>query len=186
VDLDTMKMNPSIRVRDDDVMVHSSGFNDEECVERFKRVHEIIVEGGALHVPAILITEILDFSDVIVFIRQETLAGRMEPQWHGWKHVDYAKIPQEQIEREIKMSQTRFREWFGRGFTKFYTPWGADASHINDACNRQKVHMVTCADIVRCVHVNREPEKFRGKDVEILIHWWEGVGRLEKALGRLQ
>lgn len=175
-----------IRVRDDDVLVHSSGFNDEEVVKRFKRVHQIIVDGGGLHVPAILTLEIQDFQEVLPFILEETLAGRMEPQWHGWEHVDYAKLTEDQIVEEIIMSQIGFREWFDCEFTKFYTPWGANAKHIKKACDRSNVEMVDCSNLIRCVHVNREPEKFKGKDIEIMIHWWEGVGRLEKALGRLK
>jgi hypothetical protein len=167
-----------IRVRDDDVLVHSSGYSDAEAVARFKRVHEIIVNGGGLHVPAVLIMEILDFPEAIEFIGEETKAGRMEPQWHGMEHVDYAKKTEEEIVADIIMSQLQFREWFDCKFTKFYTPWGANAAHIKKACDRLNVEMVDCSDIIRCVHVNREPEKFRGKDIEIMIHWWEGVGRL--------
>jgi len=169
-----------LKVRDDDVLMYKGEWKDP--YSRFVEVHGLIVQYGAMHVPAILMTEILDFSDVIVFIRQETLAGRMEPQWHGWKHVDYAKVEKDKIIWEIKASQNRFREWFDTQFTKFYTPWGANAPHIKEACDECGIEMVDCSDIVRCVHVNEEPEKFHSKDIEIMIHWWEGKERLNRTL----
>jgi hypothetical protein len=31
-------------------------------------------------------------------------------------------------------------------------------------------------------HIRKDPDKFRGQDVEIFIHWWQGVNRLQTAL----
>jgi hypothetical protein len=172
----------SVRVRDDDVLIHSS---KHDPVYRFKKVHEIIVNGGGLHVPAILITEIQDFPEAIEFIGVETQAGRMEPQWHGWEHVDYAYKTEEEIVSDIIMSQIQFRAWFDCEFTKFYTPWGASAAHIKKACDRLNVEMIDCSDLIRCVHINRKLKEFDRNNLEIMIHWWEGVRRLRNAFRNL-
>jgi hypothetical protein len=173
-----------IRVRDDDILVHSSSGHNP--VERFKKVHDIIVAGGALHVPAILTLQIQKFEPAIQFIKEETDIGRMEPQWHGWDHLDYKDIKYDQICWDIAKSQILFVKWFGVRFTKFYTPWGANADHIKKACEDHGIEMVDCTDLIRPVHVKREPEKFRGKEVEIMVHWWEGINRLKDALALLR
>ena len=173
-----------IRVRDDDILNHSSGHKDSFA--RFKKVHKIIVDGGALHVPAILVTEIQDFPEALHFIRAEREAGRMEVQWHGMSHVDYGLKTSSEIQEDIIKSQIFFRDNFGAEFTKFYTPWGADQAHIREACEMHSIEMVDCSKIVECGHISRDPEKYRGKDVEILIHWWAGAGRLERALKDLR
>jgi hypothetical protein len=174
----------TVRVRDDDVLVPSSSHSDP--IARFKEANHVIVKKGAIHVPAILITEIQQFPKVLPFIRQETWAGRMEPQWHGWEHVDYAKIPRKQIEREIQDSQKLFMEWFGVEFTKFYTPWGANAQHIQDACNACGIEMVDCSNLIKCQHVIQDYQAYVNRDIEILWHWWEGMGRLRSALNVLK
>lgn len=172
-----------IRVRDDDVLVPSSG---GDSFDRFKRVHDLIVSKNALHVPAILTTEVQQFPEAIQFIRVEYEAGRMEPQWHGMIHVNYGEKSYEIIVREIVASQEFFRDSFGVEFSIFYTPWGANGSHIKAACEDNLITMIDCSKLIRCVHVNREPDKFRGKDIELMIHWYEGTDRLEAALRSLQ
>jgi hypothetical protein len=177
-----MKMS-NIRVRDDDVLVHSRGHADSGA--RFKKVHELICKYGALHVPTILVTEIQDFPDAIDFIEAETKAGRMEPQWHGYTHVDYAKKERYEIHRDIVESQTLFMEMFGVNFTKFYTPWGANADHIKDECDMAGIELIDCSNMIYCSKINHDPSLFKGRDIEIAIHWWEGMGRLETAFKNL-
>jgi len=173
----------SIRIRDDDVLLYGS--RQKNPFARFKQVHDIIVNGGGLHVPTILTTNIQDFPEAIDFIEEEFKAGRMEPQWHGAEHVDYAKKSREEIHWDIMDGQEFFVKCFGVNFTKFYTPWGANAEHIKEECEFAGIELIDCTDLIRCVHVNREPEKFRGKDIEIMIHWYEGNKRLKNAFRNL-
>jgi len=173
-----------IRIRDDDVLIHSSGHKDPFA--RLKQVHELIVKEGALHVPAILVTEIQDFPEAIRYIRDEREAGRMEVQWHGLEHVDYAKKDRDQIIHELLVSQQFFIDNFGVRFTKFYTPWGANAPHIYEAAATHNIETIDCSNWIRCVHVNKNPKQFRGKDIEITIHWYEGIDRLKHAFRNLR
>jgi hypothetical protein len=175
----------AVRVRDDDVLIRSS---TPDPVSRFKGVHELIVSYGALHVPAIVVEGIQSFPEVLPFIREETGAGRMEPQWHGHTHVDYANEDNkdyEEIRADIRKGQEFFMEHFGVQFTIFYTPWGGNSSLLQKACKEEGVTVVDCSNVVYCVSVNENPELYKGKDVELFIHWYEGKGRLGRALRHL-
>lgn len=172
-----------IYVRDDDVMVDSSSHKD--VVGRFRGVHDIIVKAGAMHRPGILIAEIQRFPEAIEFVQYETQAGRMEPQFHGLRHVDYGKLTKEQIQDHLQIGQMVFEMWGLPRFTRFYTPWGASALHIDVACVEEGVVMVDCDEGYHPArNVRRDPdasyEKYKGK--EIMIHWWEGIGKLTEAL----
>jgi peptidoglycan/xylan/chitin deacetylase (PgdA/CDA1 family) len=172
-----------IYIRDDDVMVDSSSHDD--VVGRFRGVHSIIVKAGAMHRPGILIAEIQRFPEAIEFVKLETAAGRMEPQFHGLRHVDYGKLTHDQIRDHLQIGQMVFELWGLPRFTRFYTPWGASADFIQQACEAEDVVMVDCdKDYHPATNVRRDPdasyEKYKGK--EIMIHWWEGLGKLTDAL----
>jgi len=176
-----------IYVRDDDVLVPSSSHTDPEG--RFRGVHNIIVKHGALHRPGILVTEIQQFPDTLEFCKRETATGRMSPQFHGLRHIDYGKLSEEEITGHLKMAQRVFMHWFGVEFKRFYTPWGARAPQIQRACDEVGVLMVDCkTDYHPARNIRRDPdacyEKYNEK--EIMIHWWEGVGKLVEALKRVK
>ena len=89
-----------IRVRDDDVLIRSSGC---DSFKRFKQVHSWICESDKfIHVPAVLVTEIQEFPECIKFVREETQAGRMMPETHGFEHIDYAKLTKDEIIEHLK------------------------------------------------------------------------------------
>lgn len=173
----------TVYVRDDDVMVGSSSFDDP--VGRFRGVHGVIVAAGAMHRPGILISEIQHFPDAIQFIQEETKQGRMDPQFHGLRHVDYGKLTGDQIRDHIQIGQFVFYQWGLPPFTRFYTPWGASADFISEACEAEGVKMVDCTtDYHPARNVRRDKDASYEKynDKEIMIHWWEGMGKLVDAL----
>jgi peptidoglycan/xylan/chitin deacetylase (PgdA/CDA1 family) len=176
-----------IYVRDDDVLVPSS--SHEDSAGRFRGVHNIIAGHGFIHRPSIIVTQIQQFPSTIEFIREKYEAGEMEPQWHGLEHVDYATKGFEEIVYDIQTSQEFFMSNFGVEFTRFYTPWGANAEHIDLACRSVGIEMIDCSDLIEPSHIIKDPdptyEKYDGK--EVFIHWWTaGVNKLIGALDILR
>ena len=178
-----------IRVRDDDVILPSSGHPDPFA--RLVRVHDIIAGSGALHVPAILCGEIRHFPGAVEYVRQKTLEGEMEPQIHGWGHFPYHDYTEDRIVKHLVLCLDWFASELNVVPSKFYTPWGGNGPQMQAAVKRVGLELVDCSEIVVCRHIQRAPEKWRGfahkseEDLELFIHWWEGMNRLIGALGIL-
>lgn len=185
-----------IRIRDDDVLIGSSGIKDE--LARFKMVHEWICEvpDQMIHVPTILITEIQEFPECIEYVRQETLEGRMLPEIHGLSHKDYAALKPERIVEELEICRDWIHEQFGHIATKLYTPWGAGAdargAHIRPAAESIGIELVTCEyinklngryGVIQQLKDGR-PLKYieDTHDGEIFIHWWESMARMRRVV----
>lgn len=182
-----------IRVRDDDVLLSSSSYDDE--LGRLKQVHAWICEvpDRFIHVPAILVTEIQEFPEAIEWIREETAEGRMLPEVHGLSHKDYASLTTSEIVLELEECVEFNKKQFDYTSTKFYTPWGAGAdergSHIAGAARTAGLNMVTCEHITK---MNGRygvcKELMDGRDLsymdgqEIFMHWWEGGSRLKRII----
>lgn len=112
-------------VRNDDVLVHSRQFANREF-ERFKGKHELICQSSRLlHAPAILVTEIQDFPQCIQYVREETEAGRMRPELHGFQHIDYASLSVSDLNDHLTKSLEWFQAILGVLPTRWYTPFGA-------------------------------------------------------------
>ncbi len=180
-----------IRVRDDDVLLHSSSYSNE--LGRIKQIHEWICEvpDQIIHVPTILVTEIQEFPEAIKWIREETAEGRMLPEIHGWSHKDYASLSSAEIVLELRDCKEYIRKEFNHNATKFYTPWGAGADkrgkHIRGAAAAVGLEMVTCEHInkmngrygvIQALMDGRDLSYLDGK--EIFMHWWEGGSRLKR------
>ena len=186
-----------IRIRNDDVLVHSSGFTGREFT-RFKGFHAIVCQDTEhfIHVPAILAKEIQEFPECISFIKEETAAGRMLPEVHGWEHKDYAKLSHTQITDELKTARRFVEDEFNFRPTFWYSPHGAGAdqngAHLRDAAMEAGLVLVTCqgvkhpSDLVNAVRkvkndnlsVDKLVKDWQGQ--EILRHWWQGLGALNE------
>lgn len=173
-----------VRIRDDDVLVHSSQWEDP--FKRFRGFHNVVCQDTEhfIHVAAILCTEISAFPEAIDFIKAEVTAGRMEAQIHGWKHIDYGQL----IRGDVKHHLGRCFEFFLENDlptpTIFYTPWGASQRHLHDVAEEMGLRLVDTSGII---HPGQASDKlkidsdtlfFEGK--EILRHWWEGCGSLNE------
>jgi len=182
-----------IRVRDDDVLLSSSGGGDE--FGRFKQVHEWLCEvpDVFIHVPAILVTEIKSFPECIAYIKKETEEGRMLPEIHGLSHKDYAALTTKEIQNELNYCRDWISSQFGNEPTRFYTPWGAGAdvrgAHIGPAAKEIGLQMVTCERINKlqgrygvCQHLKDGKELSYFAGGEIFMHWWEGGSRLKRVV----
>lgn len=122
-----------IYIRDDDVLVRSRAYVDSFA--QFVKVHETICSNERVkHVPAILTSEIQEFPQCVAYIRQETEAGRMVPEIHGYQHVDYGKLHEDEVARHLAYCTKFHEDNFGVRPTKFFTPWGALSPRIQKAC----------------------------------------------------
>lgn len=186
-----------IYVRDDDVLIGSSGFEDP--VAHFKKVHGWICEapGKVMHVPTILMYNnvknrdkgIIGFPEAMEFIEAETAAGRMQPEIHGYEHKDYKPMPVSEVVTELEVCKEFMWCSFGVEAKKWYTPWGANAPHLYEASAEAGLELVDCSRInklagrfgvVQNFREGRTPEYL--EDDEIFFHWWEGGLRLKRAI----
>lgn len=173
-----------IYIRDDDVLLSSKGFSDP--VVRLKQIHGWICESPKLmHVPTILCKEIQDFPEAIEYVKEETLAGRMLPQLHGWEHIDYAKLTQPQIQYHLEISKFWMVDNLDVLPTRWYTPWGANAPHLYAAAKECDLTLIdtsnrivlegptgVLASLKKGIPVDYLDEQ------EIFLHWWQRGLRL--------
>jgi hypothetical protein len=180
-----------IRVRDDDVLTHSSGMGDAE--KKFRMVHEWICEvpDTLIHVPTVLTTELQKFPDTVEFMRQETAEGRMLPEIHGTTHKNYADLTSSEIVLELDECKEWIFKNLGHKATKFYTPWGAGAdaagAHIKGAATSIGLKLVTTENtnamsgkkgVCYALKTGRDISYLEGD--EIFLHWWENMTRLRR------
>ena len=175
-----------IRVRDDDVLLHSSDWNRKGSFHRFNRVHSWISEFPEhfIHIPTILVTEIQKYPECIEFVRKETAAGNMIPEIHGLEHIDYGKLSYSEITDHLEQCI----EWFDSNLnwkpTKFYTPWGAMSNDIMNASNQLGIKAVgvdtklTLENYTKRLG-NGEPISILDGQ-EIFMHWWSRGIRLKR------
>lgn len=180
-----------IFIRDDDVLLPSRQWPDP--LARFKEVHELICRYDfALHIPTLLTSELDKVPSAIDYIRHESDALRMTPEFHGTSHIDYANLTPEEILQDYKIAQDWFVDHLGFKFTKHYTPWGAGAdergAHLKPTAAHAGIILVDCSDILEPEAVIADPDATYEKynDREIFIHWWQGIGKLERALDKLK
>lgn len=181
-----------IYIRDDDVLIQSSEWDDP--FGRFRQVHDWILQSDKfLHVPAILFHNVIKdntpgifyFPKAIGYIKEQTQDGRMRPEIHGLEHVDYAKLTMPQIREHLKICKFYMNKFFDVEATTFYTPWGANAPHINEASQEEGLKMVDCSRINKMEGEHGVVQRLKdGTDIsfleedEVFSHWWGGGARL--------
>lgn len=177
-----------IYVRDDDVLIQSSSFKDP--FKHFQTVHGWMCETDkVLHVPAILVTEIQEFPECIEFIKQETAKGRMRPEIHGLRHIDYGKLPNEEVRNHLVQCINFIEDNFDSAPAKWYTPWGASQPHLHEVAKELKLELVDCSAINKLagrygiIQRMKDGVNLRKlEEQEIFFHWWEGGVRLKRAI----
>ncbi len=181
-----------IRVRDDDVLINSSSWDNP--LGRFQQVHEWCLRSPlVMHVPSILVTEIQQFPEAIDFIKAETKRRKMEPEIHGLSHIDYAKLPTAEVQDHLKTCKDWIYQNLDYTPTKWYTPWGANAKHLYEAAELEGLELIDCSNILKMngrfgvvqnLKDGHDPIRFLlGK--EIFMHWWEGGQRLNRIMSAL-
>ena len=199
-----------IRIRDDDVLVGSRGRSGKEF-DRFRGFHNMVLMDPRhfIHVPAILVREIQSFPECVEYVKQETAAGRMLPEIHGWEHKDYAPLTTEEIVDELTKAKRFIQDTFNYTSTVWYSPHGAGAdargAHLKWAAEECGLILVTCERIVKPSALVYDVRAVAGKDREtgtiampqtmtkeqllakwegreIFRHWWEGMGALTESV----
>jgi hypothetical protein len=188
-----------IRIRDDDVLVHSSSFRGQEF-GRFKGFHNLVqIDPRHFHhVLAVLVTEIQDFPECIQYVKEETAAGRMSPEVHGLHHIDYAALSYAEVVEQLTSARLWIESTLEYVPTTWYSPWGAGAdvrgTHLAPAAQAAGLTLVTCADMiepsalvkdvreVKAGTMTKEDLYVKWEGKEILRHWWQGVGALEESI----
>lgn len=168
-----------IRVRDDDVLSHNRYYTYETALPRFKEVHRVIVEGGAVHVAAVICGQIHRFYGLPAFLREQYENGTLIPEIHGWDHVSYVGLPVEQVEMELGNCIKVIKAATGYTPAKFYSPFGATSPELIEVASSLGLDFVDTSSTLY-------PKKkvFGGKGwasnrarvlsgCELLIHWWE-------------
>ncbi len=182
-----------IGVRDDDVLLASSSYENE--LNRVKQIHEWICEvpDRMIHIPTILVTEIQEFPEAVEWVRQETAEGRMLPEIHGFEHVNYAELDYETVVNQLEYCAGWIRRKFDYEATRWYTPWGAGedeaGAHLRPAAEAVGLTMVTCKSINKLNGRYGVVQELKdGRDLsyldnqEIFMHWWTGGARLKRVV----
>lgn len=172
-------MSRLIRVRTDDVLVHSDSMAGAEF-EKWKKHHQWVLEAPLYfyHSAAILCKEIQDFPEAIAYIKKESEEKRLILDLHGWEHIDYAKISQEQIELHLEQSFEFFMKAFNCLPVRWATPWGANSEGIRKAARKFSLvvegvndPVIDQGQAVKLVHTYDSAEILRGRVV--MVHWFE-------------
>ena len=188
----------TIRVRDDDVLIGSSSYDDP--LKKFKSVHELICQSDKLmHVPAILLHHvikdgtpgIIGIPSAVEYVREQTQAGRMKPEIHGLEHVDYGKLDKTTVIEHLKICQEFLWKEFDIKSTRWMTPWGASQPHLHEAASIVGLKLVDCSRVKWTKLAGRHgvvQQLREGRDIsymeggEIFMHWWEGGLRLNRVV----
>lgn len=189
-----------LKVRDDDILVHSRQYKAREF-DRFKDKHEVICKSDKLlHVPAILVSEIQDFPQCVNYVKSETIAGRMHPELHGYKHVDYAALAEFEVIEHLEQSLEWFTQTFNFLPTKWYTPFGAGVNaqgiHLVEIAKRFNLTLVgvygahneypevqVSKELTTIMREIREGKSFNQiclENEDTMYHWWARGSRLER------
>lgn len=173
-----------IRVRTDDVLVHSEPMKGREF-QKWRKHHQWVLEAPDYfyHVAAILCKDIQDFPDAIAFIKEEVGAGRLALDLHGWEHIDYSKLTQEEIEEHLEKSFEFFLKTFNCLPIRWATPWGGTSENITKAARKYSLIVEGVRDPVidqghaaSIVQHANSIEPMVGK--VIMVHWFERGLRL--------
>jgi len=168
-----------IRIRTDDVLVASDAMKGVEF-QKWRKHHQWVLEAPEYfyHVAAILCQDIQNFPEAVEYIRQEVAEGRLGLDLHGWEHIDYAKLSQEEIEPHLEQSFEFFLKTFNCLPLRWATPWGANSKSIQKAARKYSLSVEGVTDPVidqgqaaqiACQANRIDP--LLGK--VIMVHFWE-------------
>lgn len=173
-----------IFVRDDDVLLPSSSTNNP--FGRFKQVHEWIERSDVfVHKPGILVSEIKQFPQCIEYIKDKIkTTTQMEPEIHGFQHIDYGKL----TKADIKFHLEACIEWFisELNWTPviWYTPWGASQPLLHEVAEQLDLMLVDTSKINKLAGRYGAVQRTKDSGIqwmdnqELFMHWWEGGSRL--------
>jgi peptidoglycan/xylan/chitin deacetylase (PgdA/CDA1 family) len=163
----------------DDVLVHSEPMKDLEF-QKFRKHHQWCLEAPKLFYPiaAVLCKEIQDFPDAIAYIRSQLDEHKLFVDLHGWEHIDYTKLTQEQVEEHLEKSFDFMLNTFNCLPIRWAPPWGGISEAMQQACRKYSLTLegvtnpvIDQGDAVAMVKKHGTIECLQGKI--IMVHWFE-------------
>lgn len=166
-----------IRVRDDDVLLNGKVWYGQKAVDLFMRRHDELLNVGAKHVVALLCGELPLFRDLEEYLVGQFELGLLEPQIHGWCHVDYGKMPLEVTRSHLWACKDSIGRIFDAEPSIWYTPWGAHSQGLRDLA--WDLGLELRSDFLQARKLvpalagkNREEYYVKYRRAEIGLHWW--------------
>jgi len=174
-----------IRLRIDDVMVKSEAWDKERSENRFKTIQQWVNEAGGsvIHIPTILVGEIQDFPNTVEFIKEETARYRMFPEIHGWAHINYDEVDEDEIDRHLNFCLEWFRDVLNIRPGIWCLPWGGEGlPHVHSAANRAGL---VVESVSHCISPTEALQKLETEGIDqfnytILDHWWSKGNAIQR------
>jgi peptidoglycan/xylan/chitin deacetylase (PgdA/CDA1 family) len=148
--------------------------------QKFRKHHQWCLEAPHLFYPtaAILCSEIQQFPEAVEYVRTELDAGRLYVDLHGWEHINYGELTQEQIEEHLEKSFEYMLKTFGCLPIRWATPWGADSPAIQQACRKFGLYWegVTHPVIDQGLAMSKVKETGTTECLQgrvVMVHWFE-------------
>lgn len=167
-----------IRIRIDDVPVESGAHHKGRVFHQIKKIHRWTqkISNKAVHVPTLLIKDIAEWPELIEFIREETRMYRMFPQIHGYEHIDYGKLSEQEITNHMRMCIEWFNDELDYHPTIWATPWGATSPTMQAVGRKlgltiETTHTTLSPGAARKLAEDYGPAILRGKT--IMEHWYK-------------
>ncbi len=164
-----------IKIRIDDVMCESDAWTKERSEHRFKTIHEWIAatNGVVIHVPTIICKDIQNFPKTIEFIKEQTSMFKMFPEIHGWEHINYDELEEEDIYKHLLMCLTFFEREFNIVPTIWALPWGGEGNEaVQSAANKAGLTIESAAHVIAPSEALHRLQTEKIDQLNIMTHWW--------------
>jgi peptidoglycan/xylan/chitin deacetylase (PgdA/CDA1 family) len=149
-------------------------------LQKFRKHHQWCLEARELFYPtaAILCTEIQQFPEAVDYVRSELDEGRLMIDLHGWEHIDYSPLTQEEIEEHLEKSFEYLLKTFNCLPIRWATPWGSNSEPIQQACRKFSLSWEGVAPPI----IDQGPAMVKVKEAGsieclqgriIMAHWFE-------------
>lgn len=171
-----------LRIRVDDVMTTSRAFSKEKAEARFETIHGWIVDGNAIHVPTILVKDIQEFPNTIELLKEETKNFKLFPEIHGYEHIDYSKLTEEEILKHLKLCLEWFQDVLKIHPTIWATPWGSKGNlPMKDAARKLGLKIEGVENTIPPKLALELLEQYPVSALPtVMTHWWEKGLSLKK------
>jgi len=169
-----------IRIRIDDVMCDSSQYSKgrDKAIARFEQMHRWFTQAPnkILHVPTIIVKDIQEYPETICLLKREVKQMRMFPQIHGYEHLDYNKLTEEEIKNHLELCIEWFQDVLEFHPTIWITPWGSESEMLSRVARSLFLqvegvrHCITPGVAVK-VAKEKGIDALNGRTV--MEHWWK-------------
>jgi len=121
-----------IRIRIDDVMWNSSGWDRERAIRRYRNRCNWLKKDrdNISHVAAIIVKDIQEYPETIELVKSGLNEGSLSPQLHCWEHVNYDDLTEFTITEHLEQSLDWFSKTLNFQPTIWITPWGSSGTPI--------------------------------------------------------